>query len=117
VGAFQGEDSAVVFDVDFAVGIEESPATFGDLPFECVACQRFGCRSLPDEAPELLVAIRSLSVLDDSGLTFKLSPSGGRMHEVVFLQQIAAVIEQADFGEIWHRNQFAIHRVILDQAG
>jgi len=90
-------------------GFSSRTSTLGNLPLDGVASQSFRCSSFATESPKRASAI----CLPLWAITFawrsQLVPRTRRLYEMIFFQQIAAIVEQADLDEVW--NSDPIYRV------
>ncbi len=104
-----------VANADLAIDLDDGAATMARHPFQRIAGQAFVGTALPDVAPHPVVAGGTLAVLDQARAGSELVP-GGRHRLPVFLQQIAAIEQQAGVGEPGHRHQPALAAVVGNET-
>src|SRR5260221_10304077 len=94
-----------IVDADRPVTFDDPPSSFGDLPFQRIACQGFRLSSLPYEAPEILLAFGALAGLDPCGHDLQLTPRLRRMVIAVFAKQVGSILQTSYVHLIRDRRQ------------
>ena len=114
-GALEGGDGLRVVDADSEVLFDDDAAAVGNLPLQRVAGQTLVGRALPDEAPEVGV-LGALGFLNGRRHLLQLGPGRRRGIEAMLLEQVGAVVEDSGVGVPGDADEFAVHRVVVDDA-
>ena len=106
-----------VVDADGVIGLDDSAASEGGLPFEGIASQPFVRRALPHVAPEIRVAVLSLSLLNLRRHGFQFVPGWRRLIVAVLLQKVGSVVEHTDVHIKGNGHEPAVDGVVRQQRG
>ena len=104
-----------VVDGDLAVRPDDRAAAEAGDPFQRVAGQPLIGPALEDEAEEAVVAGFALALLDGLGGLGQLGPGPGHL-ELVFVQQVLAVVQQPGIGIPGQGQQLAVAGQALDDV-
>src|ERR1700687_3298898 len=96
---------------DRLVLLNDSPATFGGLPFQRIAGQHFVSRPLPYKTPKLFLTLSSFASLNPSRHSLQLIPGPGWLTISILSQKVGAIKQKPDVDTIRHSHQLLIHGV------
>src|SRR5689334_6245147 len=99
-----------------AVVLDNPSSSFGDLPFQGIARQRFGSSSRPDVTPKVLVAFCAFACLDSRSHPLKLIPSPWRMVIAIFTEKVSSILQNAHVILIGNRRNLAANYVARRHA-
>src|SRR5882762_817564 len=98
--AFPSANCVRVVHADRVLGIDNSPAALGHLPFQRIAGQVFAGRTWPYKTPKILLPLGPLPLLDPRGHSLELVPAPRRRPVSIFLKKVGTIKQDSYIGVI-----------------